>query len=150
MAEITYETKIDFGNFCGNKKLTFTSWNDGEFKYDIRDWYDNGSCGKGITLTLEELKTLYELISELDESAFETKEVIPEIQEKFDELDKLFKGFKTERKYGVMEFAKKAGERFQYKVKKGKKALPDYEKVVEKLGLKSFITDKGNLFIYTL
>lgn len=147
MAEITYETKIDFGNFCGNKKLTFTSWNDGEFKYDIRDWYDNGSCGKGITLTLDELKALYELIDGIE---FESTEVIPEIQEKFDELDGLFKGFKTERKYGVMEFAKKSGNRFQYMVKKGKKALPDYEKVVEKLGLKSFVTDKGNLFIYTL
>ena len=81
----------------------------------------------------------------------ESEPTIPEeIQKKFDILDTLFKGFKTEKAYGIMEFAKASGERLQYCVKKGKKDFPDYEETLGTLELQSFITDKGNLYIYTL
>ena len=161
MADITFKTKIDFGNFGGNKKLTFTSWNDGEYKFDIRDWYEGGKVGKGITLTKTELLALYNLLENMDTDVEDDveediEEVIEEIdedlfpeeiQKKVDSLDKLFKGFKTERTYGELPFTK--GERLQYLVEKGKKAFPSYEKPLEKLGLKSFVTGKGNLYIYT-
>ena len=38
-----------------------------EPKYDIRNWTRDGEPGKGVTMNLEELRTLYELIGkELD------------------------------------------------------------------------------------
>lgn len=42
------------------KRLTLIRWNNGPLKYDIRDW-DNSmeKCGKGVTLTREELENLY-------------------------------------------------------------------------------------------
>lgn len=176
MADLKYEVKIDFGSIGGKKKLTFTSWNDNAPRYDIRDWYEN-NVGKGITLDKDELKNLYELLSTMFEddseeavenpwdseeeeqvTLFDTEEEAsdflnePEYPEKvqkaFDELDKLFKGFKTEKAYGKMPFAD--GDRLQYAVTKGKKAFPDYEAKLDELELKSFITNKGNLYIYTL
>ena len=171
----------------------------GEYKFDIRDWYENGNVGKGITLTLGELKSLFDLLEKMstpDESVNElssddldalfntdsasdsnteeptnttTKEStvldsdallemltsdVPDypddINDKFKELDKLFDGFDVNKKYDTMEFAKESGNRLQYTVTKGSKDFPKYDDVVEKLGLKSFVTGKGNLFIYTL
>lgn len=168
MADLKYEVKKDFGSIGGKKKLTFTSWNDNEPRYDIRDWYEN-NVGKGITLDENELKALYELLSTMfddedeeevnpwekeeeqttlfDESASESK-YPKKVQKAFDELDKLFKGFKTEKAYGKMPFAD--GDRLQFSVTKGKKEFPDYEDLLDKLELKSFVTNKGNLYIYTL
>lgn len=38
------------------KELNIVSWNDGEPKYDIRDWDpDHEKMGKGVTLTKDEL-----------------------------------------------------------------------------------------------
>lgn len=179
MADLKYEVKIDFGSIGGKKKLTFTSWNDNAPRYDIRDWYEN-NVGKGITLDKDELKNLYELLSTMfdnegeeevnpwekeeeqttlfDESVIEeltdlikgeSESKYPKkVQKAFDKLDKLFKGFKTEKAYGKMPFAD--GDRLQYAVTKGKKAFPDYEDLLDKLELKSFVTNKGNLYIYTL
>lgn len=189
MNDIAFETKIDFGNFGGNKKLTFTSWNGNAPRYDIRDWYDD-KAGKGITLDKDELKRLYELLVDMyenndeaedeaeDETVEETEspwdmeetttdtdeveenteeeteeeaeeETYPKaIQKKFDTLDKLFKGFKVEKTYGKMPFAD--GDRLQYCVHKSNKDFNIKEKELTTLGVKWFITDKGNLYIYTL
>lgn len=52
-----------------NLELRYVAWNGGEAKYDIRPWKikDDGTevCGKGITLTGEELESLGELITKL-------------------------------------------------------------------------------------
>ncbi|WP_029513505.1 YdbC family protein [Mycoplasmopsis primatum] len=45
------------------KELNLISWNGGDAKYDIRDWNsDHSRSSKGITLSIEELKALKELI----------------------------------------------------------------------------------------
>ena len=170
MTEITFKTKYDLGAIgTGHKKLTVTSWNGGDYKFDIRDWYDNGNAGKGIALTKGELKALFDLLeamettdelsnilssdepTETTETTEESSETYPDdIDSKFKELDKLFKDFKVEKKYGIMEFAKESGNRLQYYVTKDSKQFPEYEDLVKKLELKSFVTDKGNLYIYTL
>lgn len=50
------------------KELTLTKWFDNEPKYDIRDWNNNYSkCGKGITLTKEELNSLLQYTKDGDE-----------------------------------------------------------------------------------
>ena len=46
-------------------RLRKISWNDREPKYDIRPWKDE-KCGKGVTLTDEELKGLLDKLKELD------------------------------------------------------------------------------------
>ena len=187
MGNLTFKTKADFGKIGGNKKLTFTSWNGGDYKFDIRDWYDNGNVGKGITLTKEELKSLYDLLLGMEDkeedktddntdcdfsSLFEvenneTKEddasndmtlfasetsekTFPDkIQKIFDALDKMFDGFVTEKDYGKMPFAD--GDRLQYYVKLGNKKLPVIKEAdLKELGVSHFITNKGNLYIYTL
>lgn len=49
------------------KELNLISWNKREAKYDLRDWApDHEKMGKGITLTGEELKSLRELLNEMD------------------------------------------------------------------------------------
>jgi hypothetical protein len=174
MADITFKTQIDFGNIGGNKKLTFTSWNGNAPRYDIRDWYDD-KAGKGITLDKSELKTLYGLLCDMFDDSVEsddktddidtilngeeeqvslfdepiTEQTYPDnIQKAFDVLDKLFDGFSTLKDYGKMPFVD--GERLQFYVKKENKNFPKYEDTLNKLGVKSFITGKGNLYIYTL
>ncbi|VEU78159.1 YdbC family protein [Mycoplasmopsis columbinasalis] len=45
------------------KELNLVSWNNSQPKYDIRDWSeDHSRASKGITLTLEELTILKDLI----------------------------------------------------------------------------------------
>ncbi|MCS4536953.1 MULTISPECIES: YdbC family protein [unclassified Mycoplasma] len=47
------------------KELNLVSWNNGEPKYDIRDWSeDYARSSKGITLSVEELKTLKAILDE--------------------------------------------------------------------------------------
>ena len=49
------------------KELTLTKWFDNEPKYDIRDWSsDYSKCGKGITLTEEELNSLLQYTKDGD------------------------------------------------------------------------------------
>lgn len=52
-----------------NLELRYVAWNGGEPKYDVRTWKtkDDGTeiCGKGITLTGEELESLGEIIVKL-------------------------------------------------------------------------------------
>ena len=49
------------------KELNFISWNDREPVYDIRTWNsDHSEYGKGVTITLGEMKQLKELIDDID------------------------------------------------------------------------------------
>ena len=50
-----------------SKQLNLISWNDGEPKYDIRDWGPNREkMGKGVTLTPAELMSLSEALEEIE------------------------------------------------------------------------------------
>ena len=49
------------------KQLNLISWNDGEPKYDIRDWApEREKMGKGVTLTAAELQSLCDALQELE------------------------------------------------------------------------------------
>ena len=49
------------------KEFNLVSWNDREPKYDIRAWSPDGQkMSKGITLSVEELATLKELLGKMD------------------------------------------------------------------------------------
>jgi hypothetical protein len=51
-------------------ELRYVSWNGNEPKYDIRQWYERDGvekCGKGITLTGEQLEILGEIIKGMEE-----------------------------------------------------------------------------------
>lgn len=68
--------KFDIHEHCGviaksskgwNKELNLVSWNNGNPKFDIRDWdTDHEKMGKGITLTSEELRELKRILNEMD------------------------------------------------------------------------------------
>ena len=56
---------ISEGTKGWKKQLTRVSWSQGIPKYDIRSWApDHKKMGKGITLTVEELRELKKLIDE--------------------------------------------------------------------------------------
>ncbi|MDQ0246173.1 hypothetical protein J2S09_003760 [Bacillus fengqiuensis] len=69
MAEIKFEIKENIGTLSQsskgwNKELNLISWNGKEPKYDLRDWApEHDKMGKGVTLTLEELKKLKDLLN---------------------------------------------------------------------------------------
>lgn len=71
MAEIKFEIKETIGVLSisskgWTKELNLVSWNDKEAKYDLREWdTEHEKMGKGITLSLEELKKLKILLNEL-------------------------------------------------------------------------------------
>jgi hypothetical protein len=51
-------------------ELRYVSWNGREPKYDIRPWKDDPDgekCGKGITLTGQELEALLGILKEMEE-----------------------------------------------------------------------------------
>lgn len=68
MAEVSFEIVEEMGVLSEgtkgwSKQLNRVSWNGNPAKYDIRDWNeDHTKCGKGITLTYEELEALADLI----------------------------------------------------------------------------------------
>ena len=68
-AEITMEIKKEFGKVGDKLRLNLISWNGGEPKYDLRNWWTdkegNLKYGKGITLTAQELGELSGLIGAL-------------------------------------------------------------------------------------
>jgi hypothetical protein len=72
MADIKFEIKENIVVFATSskgwtKELNLISWNDKDPKYDIREWSpDHSKMGKGITLTVEELKTLRGLLNEMN------------------------------------------------------------------------------------
>lgn len=69
---IKFEIKENHGILSENakgwtKELNSVSWNDRPSKYDIREWDpEHEKMGKGITLSLEEMKELKEMINRLD------------------------------------------------------------------------------------
>jgi len=51
-----------------SKQLNMIIWNGRAPKYDLRDWAPDGEkMGKGITLSVEDLKALKQLLNQLDE-----------------------------------------------------------------------------------
>jgi len=72
MSEIKYEIKESIGSISQSakgwkKELNLISWNEKEAKYDIRDWdAEHNKMGKGITLSVEELKKLKELLNGME------------------------------------------------------------------------------------
>ena len=73
MADIKFEIKEELGVLSESpkgwrKELNLVSWNDAAPKYDLREWApDHEKMGKGITLTAEEAKQLYEILKTITE-----------------------------------------------------------------------------------
>ncbi|WP_300382110.1 PC4/YdbC family ssDNA-binding protein [Clostridium sp.] len=72
MADIKYEIKEELGYIAESskgwkKELNLISWNGKEAKYDLREWSpEHEKMGKGVTLSIEELKELKKLLNTLD------------------------------------------------------------------------------------
>jgi hypothetical protein len=55
---------ISEGSKGWRKEFNRISWNGSEPKYDVRDWDSNHQkIGKGVTMTEEEMRKLFELLS---------------------------------------------------------------------------------------
>jgi len=58
---------IGEGSKGWQKELNLISWNGKAAKYDIRDWDPNHEkMGKGVTLSVEELKKLREILNGME------------------------------------------------------------------------------------
>ncbi|MEN1761711.1 YdbC family protein [Anoxynatronum sibiricum] len=72
MPEIKYEIVKELGVLAESpkgwkKELKLVSWNDNEPKYDLRDWAPGHvKMGKGITLSVAELKKLKEILEGME------------------------------------------------------------------------------------
>ncbi|MED3201378.1 YdbC family protein [Bacillus toyonensis] len=72
MADIKFEIKENVGVVSQSpkgwtKELNLISWNGKEPKYDLRDWApEHEKMGKGITLTVEELKALKDILNSME------------------------------------------------------------------------------------
>ena len=72
MGDVKYKIEKEVGVISETskgwrKELNLISWNGREAKYDLRDWApEHEKIGKGITLTLDELKQLKNILTELD------------------------------------------------------------------------------------
>lgn len=69
----SYDIKKEYGylNEKRNKLVAKVSWNDKDPKIDIRTCYEKDGeikLGKGISLSYEEINTLREILSDIDES----------------------------------------------------------------------------------
>ena len=73
MADIKFEIKEELGTLSESakgwkKELNLISWNDAAPKYDIRDWSpDHEKMGKGVTLSADEAKALYDALKNIME-----------------------------------------------------------------------------------
>lgn len=71
MADIKFEIKESVGVISHSakgwtKELNLVSWNEKEPKYDLRDWSPgHDKMGKGVTLSIEELKNIRDLLNEM-------------------------------------------------------------------------------------
>lgn len=71
MADIKYDILKELGVLSESakgwkKELNLISWNGGTPKYDIRDWApQHEKMGKGITLSKDEIKKLYEILGKI-------------------------------------------------------------------------------------
>ena len=74
--KISYEIKEHLGviNKSGsgwNRELNLVSWNGKEAKYALRDWApEHGKMGKEITLPRDELKTLKDILNNMEERVY--------------------------------------------------------------------------------
>lgn len=72
MAEIKFEIEKELGSISESpkgwtKELNLISWNGKDAKYDLRDWSpEHEKMGKGVTLSVEELKKLKEILNGMD------------------------------------------------------------------------------------
>ena len=72
MADIKYDIVEEIGAVSESstgwtKELNLISWNNREAKYDLRDWApDHAKMGKGITLSIDELRQLKKLLNNMD------------------------------------------------------------------------------------
>ena len=72
MTEFTYEVTERIAVLSTNargweRQLNMVSWNGNPPKYDIRDWSPDGSrMAKGISLTEDELKTLKDILNDME------------------------------------------------------------------------------------
>ncbi|WP_138207475.1 YdbC family protein [Haloimpatiens lingqiaonensis] len=72
MADIKYEIIEKIGQLSESskgwtKELNLISWSGREPKYDLRDWdSEHNKMGKGVTLTVEELKKLKDVLNEIE------------------------------------------------------------------------------------
>ena len=72
MAEIKFEIEKELGSISESpkgwtKELNLISCNGKDAKYDLRDWSpEHEKMGKGVTLSIEELKKLKELLNGMD------------------------------------------------------------------------------------
>ena len=72
MADIKYDIVEEVGIISESstgwaKELNLISWNNREAKYDLRDWApDHAKMGKGITLSIDELRQLKKLLNNMD------------------------------------------------------------------------------------
>lgn len=72
MADIQYEIVQELGVLSENakgwrKELNLIRWNNGNPKYDIRDWSpEREKMGKGTTLTKEEILRLKDLLADIE------------------------------------------------------------------------------------
>lgn len=72
MAEVRFEIKKTIGVLSEStkgwkKELNLIFWNDKEPKYDLREWDPaHEKMGKGITLTIDELKKLRDVLNGLE------------------------------------------------------------------------------------
>ena len=72
MADIKYDIVEEFGAVSESstgwtKELNLISWNNRAAKYDLRDWApDHAKMGKGITLSINELRELKKLLNNMD------------------------------------------------------------------------------------
>ena len=72
MAEIKYEIKETIGTLSESskgwaKELNLVSRNDKEPKYDLREWDpEHKKMGKGVTLSVDELKKLRDMLNGMD------------------------------------------------------------------------------------
>lgn len=73
MSEIKFEIQEELGTLSESakgwtKEVNLISWNGAAPKYDIRDWAPNHEkMGKGITLTAEEVETLFKILAKIVE-----------------------------------------------------------------------------------
>lgn len=71
MAEIKFEIEKELGTISESskgwtKELNLISWNGKEAKFDLRDWAPaHEQMGKGVTLSVEELKNLKDILNEM-------------------------------------------------------------------------------------
>ncbi|APH14236.1 transcriptional Coactivator p15 family protein [Clostridium sporogenes] len=72
MADIKFEINDKLGVISESpkswtKELNLISWNGKQAKYDLRDWApEHEKMGKGVTLSAEELKSLKEILNNMD------------------------------------------------------------------------------------